>query len=367
MPDRHGARAASRGWPRAEVADTFYTALLMHVGCSALSHETAAAWGDERGVLSAVAQTNVADPADVAATLHARDPARESRRRSAPASSATRRPRDSEFGRDFDTGSCEVASATARRVGLGAGRRARPEGGRRVVERRGPAGGLEGRGDRAPRAHRAGRRRRRPLRRPRRRRGGGRGPAAPGRRDPRSRDRRGSSSRTPTSCSPSRARATRASACSRPSPSPSSRSSDLTAVAAAFGDLADLKTPWTHGHSSGVARLACGRGAGALRLDAQDRRGPRGGRSARGPRPGGGPNAIWEKPGPLTAAEWEQVRMHPYHSERILATSSALEPMARAAGMHHERLDGSGYHRGCRAASSRRRPGSSPPRTPSTR
>ncbi len=41
--------------------------------------------------------------------------------------------------------------------------------------------------------------------------------------------------------------------------------------------------------------------------------------------------------------------MHPYHSERILATSSTLEPMARVAGMHHERMDGSGYHRGCRA------------------
>jgi DNA-binding NarL/FixJ family response regulator len=40
--------------------------------------------------------------------------------------------------------------------------------------------------------------------------------------------------------------------------------------------------------------------------------------------------------------------MHPYHSERILATSRALEPMAAIAGMHHERLDGSGYHRGAR-------------------
>jgi HD-GYP domain-containing protein (c-di-GMP phosphodiesterase class II) len=60
-------------------------------------------------------------------------------------------------------------------------------------------------------------------------------------------------------------------------------------------------------------------------------------------------NAIWEKPGPLTAAEWEQVRMHPYHSERILATSHALEASASLAGMHHERLDGSGYYRGCRA------------------
>jgi HD-GYP domain-containing protein (c-di-GMP phosphodiesterase class II) len=60
-------------------------------------------------------------------------------------------------------------------------------------------------------------------------------------------------------------------------------------------------------------------------------------------------NVIWEKPGSLTAAEWEQVRMHAYHSERILATSESLELVAPIAGMHHERLDGSGYHRNCRA------------------
>jgi DNA-binding CsgD family transcriptional regulator len=41
--------------------------------------------------------------------------------------------------------------------------------------------------------------------------------------------------------------------------------------------------------------------------------------------------------------------MHSYHSERILATSDALAPLARVAGMHHERLDGSGYYRGCHA------------------
>ncbi len=41
--------------------------------------------------------------------------------------------------------------------------------------------------------------------------------------------------------------------------------------------------------------------------------------------------------------------MHAHHTERILATSKALEPVDRIAGMHHERLDGSGYHRGCRA------------------
>jgi len=61
-------------------------------------------------------------------------------------------------------------------------------------------------------------------------------------------------------------------------------------------------------------------------------------------------NAIWEKPGPLTSVEWEQVRMHAYHSERILMSSPSLAPYAMTAGMHHERLDGSGYHR-CSTAS----------------
>jgi len=58
------------------------------------------------------------------------------------------------------------------------------------------------------------------------------------------------------------------------------------------------------------------------------------------------PNGIWEKPGPLSAAEWEQVRLHPYHSERILTRAPLLAPLAPFAGMHHERSDGSGYYRG---------------------
>jgi HD-GYP domain-containing protein (c-di-GMP phosphodiesterase class II) len=40
--------------------------------------------------------------------------------------------------------------------------------------------------------------------------------------------------------------------------------------------------------------------------------------------------------------------MHVYHSERILTGSGALQSLARVAGMHHERLDGTGYHRGAR-------------------
>ena len=61
--------------------------------------------------------------------------------------------------------------------------------------------------------------------------------------------------------------------------------------------------------------------------------------------------AIWDKPGPLTDTEWESVRLHPYYSERMLAKVPALAEAAALAGAHHERCDGSGYHRGSRAQS----------------
>ena len=60
-------------------------------------------------------------------------------------------------------------------------------------------------------------------------------------------------------------------------------------------------------------------------------------------------NAIWEKPGPLGFGEWERVRLHPHFTERAFAQSPALAPIGLLAGSHHERLDGSGYHRGTRA------------------
>jgi HD-GYP domain-containing protein (c-di-GMP phosphodiesterase class II) len=60
---------------------------------------------------------------------------------------------------------------------------------------------------------------------------------------------------------------------------------------------------------------------------------------------------IWTKPGPLNPDEREQVRLHPYHTERVLARSPFLADLARVAMAHHERLDGSGYHRGLDSAS----------------
>src|ERR1700674_4128939 len=54
---------------------------------------------------------------------------------------------------------------------------------------------------------------------------------------------------------------------------------------------------------------------------------------------------IWERAGPLRPADRERVRLHTYWTERILASCPVLASLARDAGGHHERLDGSGYHR----------------------
>jgi len=61
-------------------------------------------------------------------------------------------------------------------------------------------------------------------------------------------------------------------------------------------------------------------------------------------------SAIWAKPGPLTAAEWERVRLHPHYTDRVLARCGGLDGLREIASMHHERLDGSGYHRGAGAS-----------------
>lgn len=129
-------------------------------------------------------------------------------------------------------------------------------------------------------------------------------------------------------------------------PEPCQRVSEtrLDQVARAFADLVDLKSPFTHGHSAAVAELA-GTAATNLGLTQHEVACVRRAGLLHDLGRTGVPNGIWDKPGPLTGTEWEQVRLHSYHSERILSRSSALAPLAPLAGMHHERQDGSGYHR----------------------
>lgn len=125
---------------------------------------------------------------------------------------------------------------------------------------------------------------------------------------------------------------------------------DTSVVARTFASLADLKSVYTGGHSPGVAaraRLA----ARELGLDGEtgaeiERAGWLHdlGRAAIA-------NAVWDKPGPLGPAEWEQVRMHAYYTDRILGRAPAFAAAARIAGATHERCDGGGYYRGVAGAS----------------
>jgi HD-GYP domain-containing protein (c-di-GMP phosphodiesterase class II) len=124
---------------------------------------------------------------------------------------------------------------------------------------------------------------------------------------------------------------------------------DLLTVAAAFADLADLKSPILHGHARSVASraVAAGRELGFAddQLDVLERAALLHdlGRVAV-------PSSVWEKPGTLTELDWEMVRQHPYHTERILNRAPPFSDAAAIAALHHERLDGSGYHRRVPAA-----------------
>jgi HD-GYP domain-containing protein (c-di-GMP phosphodiesterase class II) len=341
--------ARSLDLPEDDVRAACYTALLHHVGCTGYAHETARLFGDELVLNLAAGRHNPADPRDLFATFlplltGGRPPLERARL------ALTALTRGSRFGTAYATAACEVGRDAARRLRL-------PEAVQRSVyhvyeEWRGggdPAGLA---GDDLPVGSRLAR-----LTgiavlfdtvggvdlavdAVRRRSGGTLDPWMAGRFV----DRAGALLGEVNAGDP-RALVLEG----EPEPVVTVPDGRLVEVAAVFADLADLKTPFTHGHSSGVAALARGAGerlglppatvadlevAGLLhdvgRVAVSD--------------------AVWERPGGLNAHEWEQVRLHAYHSERILAGSERLAPLASLVGMHHERLDGGGYHRGCTRA-----------------
>jgi HD-GYP domain-containing protein (c-di-GMP phosphodiesterase class II) len=120
---------------------------------------------------------------------------------------------------------------------------------------------------------------------------------------------------------------------------------ELDAALEAIADFADLKSPYTTGHSRGVALLA---ESAALRAGLGEPA------AAELRRAGllhdvgriGVSNAVWDKPGALSETEMERVRMHPYLTQRTFSRSPRLAALAEVAAAHHERLDGSGYPRG---------------------
>jgi HD-GYP domain-containing protein (c-di-GMP phosphodiesterase class II) len=119
----------------------------------------------------------------------------------------------------------------------------------------------------------------------------------------------------------------------------------LDDAALAVADFADLKLPFTVGHSRGVAALAEA-AARRCRLPDDDLAAIRHAGLMHDLGRVGVSATIWCKTGTLTEGDWERVRLHPYYTERVLARSKTLAPLGHLAAQHHERLDGSGYHRG---------------------
>ncbi|MGN6605962.1 MAG: HD domain-containing phosphohydrolase, partial [Jatrophihabitans sp.] len=112
----------------------------------------------------------------------------------------------------------------------------------------------------------------------------------------------------------------------------------LLDVLAVFGDYADLKCPWFLGHSRAVADLAAA-AAGHAGLTAEEVELTRA--AALVARLGaiGVSAGVWEKPGPLTAFEWERVRTVPFLTQRVLSRQPRLAQVGAVAAMVYERLD----------------------------
>jgi HD-GYP domain-containing protein (c-di-GMP phosphodiesterase class II) len=113
----------------------------------------------------------------------------------------------------------------------------------------------------------------------------------------------------------------------------------------AIADMIDMRMPFTLGHSRAVSELAAaaGREAGLPEADVRALR-------------WAGlvhdigelivPVSTWMRVGPLSARERDAAHLHPYYGERALAAfGPGGNAMAALVLRHHERLDGSGYHR----------------------
>ncbi len=134
-----------------------------------------------------------------------------------------------------------------------------------------------------------------------------------------------------------------------PVPRPELTEAELDRALAAIGDFCDLRSPCFAGHATGTADLAAA-AASLVQLPAADVTLTRRAALVHDVGRFGVPASVWDKPGPLSPREHERMRMHSYYVERIFSRPEPLRRIGLLAGTHHERMDGSGYHRGMSGA-----------------
>jgi HD-GYP domain-containing protein (c-di-GMP phosphodiesterase class II) len=115
-------------------------------------------------------------------------------------------------------------------------------------------------------------------------------------------------------------------------------------ICQAFAEIVDAKSPFTYGHSNGVANAAIGISR-QLGLPEEDITFMRRAALLHDVGKLGVSNSILEKPGKLTNDEWDVIKLHPYYSFEVLRRIPGFEEMSVTAGGHHEKLNGSGYFR----------------------
>ena len=372
QPLEHGLRtcvlcarlAAAAGCDEEERGDAYYLGLLHSVGCTSEAHEASLAFGDDLRLRSDFGEIDTGRPQELMAFLWRR-------------TAESRAPHVTSFAAAVAGGSraasarlrahCEVGQRFATRLDLPAGVRSALW---HVFERwdgKGMPRGIGGRG--IPRVarvlhvardadvHGALRRRGR-----------------------RALDGRARSGRPTTRAGAARARdPARGARRARRAPRLGGRRSERSRRRTLAGDALDdacarhgrVRRPQVAVHARPLAgRRGAGRGGGVAAGPGRGR-----GRARSGaPRSSTTSGASRSRPDLGEArparrpASGSSVRLHPYFTERVLARCDGLGQVVAIAARHHERLDGSGYHRGSRAA----RPaaslrGSSPPPTPARR
>ena len=125
-------------------------------------------------------------------------------------------------------------------------------------------------------------------------------------------------------------------------------SDDIDHICEAFADVVDAKSSFTYAHSVGVTQTAVGiaqqLGFRAEEVSLVYRASllhDLGKLSV--------PNTILDKPGRLNGEEWATIKGHAQLSQQILGRIAQFGVIAKIAGQHHEKLDGSGYPYGLTA------------------